>query len=295
MAGFDVPDSGIDLDGKMYVVVKTNHSTKKPTDVSVLTRFDDRESFKILRTISRLPDGKVIEPAMHEAPGPIAGLPAGGPWVLVWSSGVYRSSDAYFSIVPKANFESGKGTRYFAGVSPDGVPQWSDREADATPVVDHPTIGDISVTWAASLHLWLMTYDSRDPRGIILRTASAPWGPWSDPQVIFNIRRDHGDTFIHRKGGDDGLAGPVIGQGKDNPQVVNGGAYAPYVIERFTQVKGDTLSLYYVMSTWNPYTVVLMRRSSRSTDRRPFPVGEDREQGGEHGPCDGAWRSPPVW
>ncbi len=259
MAGFDVPDSGIDLDGRMYVVVKTNHSTRSPTDVSVLTRFDDRESFKVLHTISRLPAGKVIELAMHAAPETIAGLPPGGPWVLIWSSGVYRASDAYFSIVPRANFESGKGTKYFAGLAADGTPQWSDREANAAPVVDHPTIGDISVTWVAPLHLWLMTYDSRKPRGIILRTAATPWGPWSEPQVIFNIARDHGDRFIHRAKSDDGLAGPVIGEGKGDPQAVNGGAYAPYVIERFTRVDGDTLSLYYVMSTWNPYTVVLMR------------------------------------
>ena len=259
MAGFDVPDSGIDLDGKMYVVVKTDHSTKAPTDISVLTRFDDRESFKVLRTVSRLPAGKVIELAMHEAPEPVAGLPPGGPWVLIWSSSVYRSSDAYLSVVPKANFENGKGTEYFAGMSAGGAPQWSAHEADAAPVVDHPTIGDISVTWAATLHLWLMTYDSRDPRGIILRTASTPWGPWSEPQVIFNIARDGGDAFIHRVRRDDGLAGPVIGEGKDDPQKVAGGAYAPYVIERFTRAQSDRLSLYYVMSTWNPYTVVLMK------------------------------------
>jgi len=37
------------------------------------------------------------------------------------------------------------------------------------------------------------------------------------------------------------------------------GAYAPYVIERFTKLEGSELSLYYVLSTWNPYVVVLMK------------------------------------
>jgi len=31
------------------------------------------------------------------------------------------------------------------------------------------------------------------------------------------------------------------------------------MIERFTRVSGSTLSIYYALSTWNPYTIVLMR------------------------------------
>ncbi len=38
-----------------------------------------------------------------------------------------------------------------------------------------------------------------------------------------------------------------------------GGAYAPNMIERFTTVSGNTLTIYYTMSTWNPYTIVKMR------------------------------------
>ncbi len=30
------------------------------------------------------------------------------------------------------------------------------------------------------------------------------------------------------------------------------------MIERFTEVDGNTLKIYYTMSTWNPYTVVKM-------------------------------------
>jgi hypothetical protein len=36
------------------------------------------------------------------------------------------------------------------------------------------------------------------------------------------------------------------------------GSYAPYVVERWTKLKGSELSLYYVLSTWNPYVVILM-------------------------------------
>jgi hypothetical protein len=31
------------------------------------------------------------------------------------------------------------------------------------------------------------------------------------------------------------------------------------MIERFTRVNGKTLSIYYVISTWNPYAIVELR------------------------------------
>ena len=43
------------------------------------------------------------------------------------------------------------------------------------------------------------------------------------------------------------------------PATTRGGVYAPFQIERFTRVDGDTLTISYTMSTWNPYTVVRMR------------------------------------
>lgn len=62
---------------------------------------------------------------------------------------------------------------------------------------------------------------------------------------------------------DDGLAGPVIGKGQKNLSAVRGGAYAPSMIEGCTKVRRSSkdnreLDLYYVLSTWNPYVVVLM-------------------------------------
>ena len=50
----------------------------------------------------------------------------------------------------------------------------------------------------------------------------------------------------------DGLAGPVIGKGRANPIAVHGGAYAPYVVERWTKVRGSELDLYYVLFDVEP-------------------------------------------
>jgi hypothetical protein len=264
MGAFEVPAAGISLGGQAYVVVSTNHSEDAWTDRSVLTKFLPPASFQPLRTISQLPQGHFVKMSLHIEPGTIAGLPPGGPFVLVWGTGAYRKSDAYLSIVPAAQFESGQGTRYFTGLDAGSAPLWSEKESDAKALVQNGTMGDLSVTWCKDLGLWLMTYDSRDPapRGILFSYSRTPWGPWSEPQVIFNAMRDGAmGKFIHnpQANPDDGLAGPVIGKGQANPQAVHGGAYAPYVIERWTKLQGSELSIYYLLSTWNPYVVMLMK------------------------------------
>jgi len=264
MGAFEVPVAGISLGGQVYVAVSTNHSEDRSTDRSVLTKFTPPANFQPLRRISQLPQGRFVKMSLHIEPGPIAGLPPGGPFVFVWGTGTYRKSNAYLSIVPAAQFESGNGTRYFAGLDAGSVPNWSENESDARAIVQNGTMGDLSVTWCKDLGLWLMTYDSRDPapRGILFSYSRTPWGPWSEPQIIFNAVRDGAmGKFIHNPDAnpDDGLAGPVIGKGQANPQAVRGGAYAPYVIERWTKVQGPELSIYYVLSTWNPYVVVLMK------------------------------------
>ena len=268
MGAFEVPVAGISLGGQAYVVVSTNHSENGSTDRSVLTRFKPPTAFEPLRTISQLPEGRFVKMSLHVQSSTIAGLPAGGPFILVWGTGVYRKSDAYLSIVPSAQFESGRGTRYFAGLDGESAPIWSEKESDSKAIVENGTMGDLSVTWCKDLGLWLMTYDSRDPapRGILFSYSRTPWGPWSEPQTIFNAARDGAiGKFIHNPEAspDDGLAGPVIGKGQANPRAVRGGAYAPYVVERWTKVQGSELTIYYVLSTWNPYVVVLMKSRVR--------------------------------
>ncbi len=269
MGAFEVPTAGLSLNGQMYVIVDTEHSEDRRTDRAVLTRVSfpiTPSGFQPLRTVSRRPDGKFIKMSLHTQPGAIPGLPEGGPFVLTWGTGYYRHSELYLSITPVAQFESGQGVLYYAGSDARGAPRWEAREVAATPIITNGTLGDVSVSWCPELALWLMTYDSRAPAGILFSYATTPWGPWSAPQVLFNAQRDGAlGKFIHDPGitPDDGLAGPVIGKGQKDPFAVHGGAYAPYQIERWNQVRhsgngGGELDLYYVLSTWNPYVVVLM-------------------------------------
>jgi hypothetical protein len=259
----DVPVGGISIDRQMYVAMITNFVRGQNTDRSVLTKFVAPSTFQSIRTISQLPAGRFIRMSMHAQPNSVSGLPAGGPFIFVWGTGKNHESDAYLSIVPASQFESGKGTRYFAGLDTANTPSWSDNESDATPILKDGTLGNVSVTWCKDLGLWLMTYDRRtQPMGIAFSYSRTPWGPWSEPQILFNAVRDNGfGKFIHnpRRKIDDGLAGPVMGRrNAANADEIHGGAYAPFVVERWTKVQGKTLNLYYVMSTGNPYLVVLM-------------------------------------
>jgi len=101
---------------------------------------------------------------------------------------------------------------------------------------------------------------SANPSGIYMRVATQPWGPWSAPQTIFNAKRDDGLChFIHRAVTP---SQPACDQLTDPARLgVQGGDYGPYMIT--SMITGDasrmTSTLYYTMSTWNPYVVVVMK------------------------------------
>jgi hypothetical protein len=261
MGAAEVPHAGIRLDSGTYIACNTGTDQSLPNPnanaYSVLTRFDEaKRTFTLLRTISSMPNGKFVTTSLH----------ASGSDVVMFGLGAYRASHVYLATVPASTFESGQGTRYFSGLV-NGSPTWSTSESAAVPVVVDGMGGNVSVTYSNTLGLWLMTYDgggaSLSTPGIYFAYATQPWGPWSVPQLIFNAKRDGAlGSFIHdpRVVPDppgDGLNGPTIGA--NNPYTTNGGAYAPYMIERFTKVSGNKLSIYYTLSTWNPYTTVEMR------------------------------------
>jgi hypothetical protein len=273
MGAAEVPHAGIRLDNATYVVCNTGADINLPdpsaNNYSVVTRFDEAtRRFTLLRTLSSRPNGRFITTSLDRY----------GSDVVIFGLSAYRASDVYLSMVPASSFESGQGTRYFSGLV-NGQPAWSSSEADAVPLfIDQEstkTIGNVSVIFSEELGLWLMTYDGgKTPTttGAYFAYATEPWGPWSDPQLVFNPRRDGAlGTFIHDPTivPSDGLTGPTIGS--NDPNTTRGGFYAPYLIERFTRITGNKLSIYYTGSTWNPYTIVLMRSDltiGKATARR---------------------------
>jgi hypothetical protein len=274
MGGDDTPNSGISLPDGVYMICNTGSDTSlaqpQQKDSSVLAHFDETpQTFTTGRTLSP-PGGRFAYASPH----------ASGTNVVIFGAGPYRASDVYLQMVPATSFASGAGTQYFAGLV-TGQPTWTNSESGAVPVVqdnplggprwpnDSPSVGDLSVVYSSDLGLWLMTYDGgrRTPatEGVYFAYAEQPWGPWSSPQLVFNVARDDGSgVFIHNSNHNPpGPAGPTINPTNNPPATTPGGVYAPLLIERFTTVEGDLLKIYYTMSTWNPYTVVRMRSQFR--------------------------------
>ena len=284
----DIPSSGINLGGQVYVVVNTGADTSLAVPhqnaYSVLTRFDETaKTFTAGRTISSTPaGGHFVFTALCELP-PQFILPQLGPGVVMFGMGSFRASDMFLAYIPTGAFWSGAGTVYYTGLK-NGQPVWSSSESAAVPIVvdellggpawpnDSPTIGNVSAAYFADLNLWMMTFDGGrnqpSTNGIYFSYAPAPWGPWATPRLIFNAARDHGDgVFIYAPGlNTPGPAGPTIG-GND-PTTTHGATYAPQLIGRFTKVTGNTLDIYYNISTWNPYAIVKMRSSFTITPIR---------------------------
>jgi uncharacterized protein YodC (DUF2158 family) len=106
-----------------------------------------------------------------------------------------------------------------------------------------------------------MLYNALTPRGINMRTAPTPWGPWSATDVLFDPGSDGGyGHFMHASWRDNGRADSVHDPNRENEW---GGEYGPYLIPRYTRRVHDEVHVYFVMSTWNPYNTVLMRARLR--------------------------------
>ncbi len=207
--------------------------------------------------------------------------------VFIFAAPRYRASVPYLAYAPVETFADTATWRFYAGLGPGGQPTWVDREQwrsgrrfpggggapgqerwnpPGNPELFVPkleagrSVGELSVTWNRELRLWLMLYGG--PGGILARVARAPWGPWSDATRLL--------------GGEDWLACRLLmspagcGDRRDywprkheNGRFVAGGLYAPFVLDRYTTPaeggEGRGATLYWLVSTWNPYQVSVMR------------------------------------
>jgi len=158
--------------------------------------------------------------------------------------------------VPMSRVEDKSAIRYWAGEG-----RWSEREAEAVPVFDHPEVGEISVAYCKPLKKWLMLYNSANPRGITMRSADQAIGPWSAPVTLFDPKNGYG-KFMHI-GWQSQKADSVHDPNRENEY---GGEYGPYMIPKFFKETPGGARIYFLMSTWNPYAVVLMRADLRKVE-----------------------------
>jgi len=250
---------------------------------SVLARSDD-----LGRTFSHvvpMPTGFVYATAVNARPQ--ADLPADQRLgVFVFAAPRYRASVPYLAYAPVESFADTATWRFFTGLGPGGQPIWVARDAwnrgrpaaasAAAPSWNPPgepelftpkaeigrSVGELSVTWNRELHLWLMLYGG--PGGMLARAARAPWGPWSDPTRILGGEAWLACRMVMTANGCGSRRNYWPGKHQGG-KLVSGGLYAPFLLNRYTTAAGvdshgsRTCTIYWLVSTWNPYQVSVMR------------------------------------
>jgi hypothetical protein len=126
---------------------------------------------------------------------------------------------------------------------------------DDDPIVDVRQVGELSARKHPTLPLYLLAYNSGDPRGVVLRLARSPEGPWIDAGMLY-VPSDGYEKFIHAKesavGHDDGLSQP-------GDEETWGGEYGPYLVPSWFVEKDGAFGITFTLSSWNPYCVHVLR------------------------------------
>ena len=275
LRAFEIPVAGISDGGKMYVIFATDHlsaASNFSTRTVVGESDDNANTFHYLYDFSKGPVAKFINVA----------IAAGNDgYLYFWGTQggtLYRKGPPFLARKPVGSMNSLNGIEYLQAVKPDGTPVFVPGENEATPLFHDMApdaagklqtadcMGELGVNWNPFIKRWVMLYNClgntpANPRGVYMRVAEQPWGPWSTAQTIFNPVSDGGYChFMHRAVN---AQNPTACDNLSDPNRldVSGGEYAPYFISRFTtgDTANSTSTFYYTLSTWNPYVVMLMK------------------------------------
>ncbi len=253
LADFEVPMEGVSVDGHMYLYATTGHTQTVTMGRSVVAVSDDDG-----RTFTRLYDFSsshfinvsIVETDVSLWPG----FPdSEGDGLVIFGSGSYRASDVYLAYQPAASIAAKTNISYFKGFDASYNPLWSSSESDAVALFSHPVVGELSVSYNSFIGRWLMLYNAGAQ--VIIRSAEEPWGPWTAAQVLYDPWTDDGyGEFIHISW-TNSVSDSLHDQGRENEW---GGVYGPYQFPDHAAGNSVETTIYFTMSTWNPYTVVLM-------------------------------------
>ncbi|MGH3197485.1 MAG: DUF4185 domain-containing protein, partial [Streptosporangiaceae bacterium] len=255
--GFNVPLDGVSWNGSMYVFFSTDCRQAGIYALmgrSIVARSDNNGlDFTLLHEVSRYKfinvSTMIVDAQEHELPG-------SGPQLVVFGSGRYRSSDVYLAVKPAAKLAEPGGLLFYAGGL--GQPQWSTAEEDAVPLFGAGGVGELSVRWNPLLGAWICLYNADWPAdrasvgGIVLHWAKHPWGPWSEGDIAFSVNDGLG-KFMHLPNADHTQEGFGIDRSADLA-----GMYGPYQIPQYSRQTEHGVQIYFAMSSWNPYQVMLM-------------------------------------
>src|SRR6185503_4556716 len=253
---FEVPLDGVSVSNRMYLYHSTDHSASVTMGRSVLAvSTNDGRNFELLYTLStsHFINVSVNKVNLHDWPG----FPqSDGEGLAIFGSGSYRASDVRLAFQPASTIEDVSSLQYFTGLDAAGNPLWSPNELDAIALFQQPCVGELSVAWNKFIRRWVMLYNCDPPRGINYRTARQPWGPWTQPQILFEPWNDLGYAhFMHANWTFRNLDA-VHNPGRQNEW---GGEYGPYMFKELASGTDNRTTIYFTLSTWNPYVTVLMK------------------------------------
>jgi hypothetical protein len=256
---------------------------------AVLARSDDEG--KTFGHVAPMPEGFVYSTAINAAL--VGNLPETQRFgVFIFGVPRYRASVPYLAYAPVDSVADPATWHFFAGRDANGNPNWVSRqewsrgggtvsaaawrppgEAEIfTPSSNaERCIGEFSVSWNRPLGMWLTLYNC--PGGIEARVAPAPWGPWSPPTRILSGDDHVGCRLLMTEEGCGNLRDFWPKKQRDG-KFVAGGLYAPYVLDRYTTAMtttglGSSATIYWLVSTWNPYEVTVMRTTLQAGATRP--------------------------
>lgn len=316
---FNVPSGGVSSGGKLYAFFWTNHCMfPTPLDVNaphplarppagpLCSESDDNNSVGQGVLAQSDDDGKTFTGAVPMPPGfvyataldatAVAGVPAEqrlGTYVFAVPR--YRASTPYLAYAPPGRLGDPSSWVFFVGRKPGGKPSWTSadvwnrgvggpwRPPGSPELFDTDRcIGEFSVTWNRPLGLWLLLYNCT--QGIVARTAEVPWGPWPAPATILSSDKD---------GAPCRLVMTALGCGNqeryhDQTKPVPGDFYAPFILDRYTTrvatfLRGERrAAIYWLVSTWDPYQVVVMRTVlATKSDAHITVKSDDRQSKGD--------------
>ncbi len=255
--GFNVPLDGVSWNGSMYVFFSTDCRQAGIYALmgrSIVARSDNNGiDFTLLHEVSRY---KFINVSTMIVDSQEHGLPGSGPQLVVFGSGRYRSSDVYLAVKPAAKLAQPGGFLFYSGGL--GQPQWSPEEEAAVPLFGEGSVGELSVRWHPLLDSWTCFYNADWPAdrssagGIVMRWAKHPWGPWSEGDIAFSVNDGLG-KFMHLPNADHTQEGFGVDRSADLA-----GMYGPYQIPQYSRQTENGVQVYFAMSSWNPYQVMLM-------------------------------------
>jgi hypothetical protein len=186
----------------------------------------------------------------------------------------YRASVPYLAYAPPGRLRDPSSWFFFIGRKSDGAPIWTFGDVwnrgtggpwkpPGSPELfdTDRCVGEFSITWNKPLGVWLLLYNCDAAQGIVARTASTPWGPWSASTVILSGDRDGAPCRLLMT--DTGCGNQE--RYHDQNKFIAGGLYAPFVLNRYTtplpsSIFGEKRTrIYWLVSTWDPYQVSVMR------------------------------------